>query len=221
MQFYKKFIRTFNDLPNHHTLLIHSLTGCNFKCLGCHNYDEIVSKKHDDYYTEQDIIEHLELNGFIFDAVIISGGEFLLEKIENISNFLLKIRKVFDGKIIINTNGSFPNKIEYLLENKLVEGFHIDMKLPYHMLDVENDKDIFIDTIGFSPSQHFIDKLLQSINITVSHNSPYSQIRTVEYPHLSNEFFEFIESYVNDLNKKHNSNMQYHLNEFLDVNNEI
>jgi len=218
MKFYKKLIRTFNDLPNHTTLLIHSLAGCNLHCYGCHNYEEIVAKKQHDFFTSENIIEHLKLNGYLFDAVLFSGGEFLIEEINTVSSFLTKIRNIFEGKIVINTNGSFPEKIIILHEQQLVDGFHIDMKLPYHLLNIVDDQEIFKSVIGIKPTQEFIDKLLQSIELVIKYNSPLSQVRTVKYPILDNSFFVEIERFIISLNQKYNSHVPYQLNDFYNIN---
>lgn len=214
MRFYKNFIRSFRDLPNYHSLLIHSLAGCNFKCIGCHNYKELIENKdNQDYFEESDILAQLKLNGYLFDSIIFSGGEFLLEDLDSISQLLGDIRKIFDGIIIINTNGAFPNKIAHLLNEQLVDGFHIDMKLPYHLLVVEEDKDIYQTILGIIPTQDFIEKLLLSIKFTIKNNSPYSQVRTVKYPMLSQEYFTEIEKYISKLRRKYNSNVPYRLND--------
>ena len=217
MKFYKNLIRTFNDLPNHTTLLVHSLAGCNLHCYGCHNYDEIIAKKHDDFLTSENIIEHIQLNGYLFDALLFSGGEFLIEDIDSVSSFLKEIGTVFDGKIVINTNGSFPEKIKFLHEQQLVDGFHIDMKLPYQILSTDDDQDIFKSIIGVKPTQEFIDRLLRSIELVIQYNSSLSQVRTVKYPILDEPFFSEIEGYILSLNQKYRSHVPYQLNAFYDI----
>jgi len=219
MKFHKNLIRSFKDLPGYHSLLIHSLIGCNFHCFGCHNYEELVLKKEiNPYYSPDDIINHLEQNGYFFDAIIFSGGEFLLNHANDLMKFLNKVRSVFKGIIIINTNGSFPEKMKQLLDNKLVDGFHIDMKLPFHLLDIKTDEEIYKSILGIKPTKEIVDQLLTSINLVVKHNSIYSQVRTVNYPILSNEFFIEIKKFVKNLNKAYGSAIPYHINEFMNVN---
>lgn len=219
MKFYKKLIRVFNDLPDHTTLLIHSLVGCPMKCIGCHNYDEIIANTPKDYCTSKDIINHIEQNGFLFDAVMFSGGEFLLEGIDKISDLLLEVRSVFDGKIIVNTNGMFPDKVDFLLRNSLVDGIHVDMKLPYHMLDIKEDKEIYRAIMGITPTKQLIDNLLNTIELVIKSDTSLSQVRTVKYPLLSQEFFDETKRYVEELKQKYNSIVPYFQNEFIDLNN--
>lgn len=218
MKFYKKLIRVFNDLPDHTTLLIHSLKGCPMHCYKCHNYDEIIANTPKDYYTSKDIINHIEQNGFLFDAVMFSGGEFLLEGIDKISDLLLDVREVFDGKIIVNTNGMFPDKVDFLLRNTLVDGIHVDMKLPYHILDIKEDKDIYNAIMGITPTKQIVDSLLNTIDLVIQSNTILSQVRTVKYPLLSQEFFDETRQYVEELKQKYNSVVPYFQNEFVDLN---
>ncbi len=219
MKFYKNLIRSFNDLHGHHALLIHTLTGCNFHCYGCHNYEELVlNKDTQPYYYEDDIIEHIQFNGYFFDAIILSGGEFLLESLDQIIPFLFKVKSIFKGIIIINTNGTFPDKIKVLLDRNLVDGIHLDMKLPYHLLHLNNkdDQEVYKSVLGFIPTKLLVDRLITSVHLVIEHNSPYSQIRTVQYPILSMDFFNEIKYFVEALNKNYDTNVPYFVNEFME-----
>lgn len=218
LRFYKGLIRSFDEIPKHNSLIIHSLIGCNLKCFGCHNYDEIVTKKHKSFYTENEIINYINLNSFLFDAIIFSGGEFLMENVQKIETFLIKIRECFDGVVVINTNGTYPEKAEHLLDKALVDGLHVDMKLPYHILNPDENQEIYKGVIGISPNKKLIENILKTIEITIKHNSHYSQVRTVEYPILDDEFFKEIQNYINQLKRLYNSNIIYKLNEFVKMN---
>ncbi|WP_138417257.1 4Fe-4S cluster-binding domain-containing protein [Aquibacillus sediminis] len=215
MKFYKNFIRTFNDLPGHTTLLIHSLSGCLFHCFGCHNYDEIVAQTPKEYKTKEGLYTYLEKSGYLVDAVMFSGGEFLIDKIEEIEDLLKNVRARFDGKIIVTTCGVYCDKVKHLFRKDLVDGIHIDMKLPYHVLDVDADQQIFKDIMGITPTEKLVDNLLDSIDTVIKHNSELDQVRTVQYPILSDAFFDEIKSYVNKQKAYYNSNVPYYLNEFL------
>lgn len=216
IKFYKNIIRSYIDLSDHISMLIHSISsGCNLKCFECFNYNDLIKNPPSEYYTEEDIYNIIKRQGFMFDAIILSGGEFLLENIENIIEFLNNIRYIYDGKIVIYTNGTNPEKVKTLLNKKLVDGFHVDMKLPFHLLDIEQDKEIFYKILGIQPSKKIIDKMLKTIEIVIKDNSPYSQIRTVRYPILTDDFFNEIKLYIDDLKRKYNSQIQYKLNDFI------
>jgi pyruvate-formate lyase-activating enzyme len=214
LAFYPRFIRTFEDLPGHVSLLIHAWNGCNLRCFGCHNYDELIAKKPEGHLTAEQALERIASSGGLFDAVLFSGGEFLLNNGEEIESFLRRVRSVFSGKIIILTNGSYPRKMRRLLEHDWIDGVHLDLKLPFHLLDPEEDREVFKTVLGTVPSERFCRDILESVEIVIRHNSAYSQVRTVCYPMLSEEFFEHIASYINDLKLRFGSAVPYRLNPF-------
>ncbi|WP_062106012.1 4Fe-4S cluster-binding domain-containing protein [Bacillus niameyensis] len=214
MKFYQNFIRTFTDLPGATTLLVHSLSGCPLHCYGCHNYDEIIANTPKKYKTTDDLFSYLKKSGFLFDAVMFSGGEFLIDNINDIRDILHKCRKSFSGKIIVTTSGIYNEKVKRLYEEELVDGIHIDMKLPYHALDVKADQHIFQDVMGIKPSQKLVQNLLSSIDLVIAHNSQLDQIRTVKYPILDDEYFKEIRRYVEERKEYYKSQVPYFLNEF-------
>lgn len=213
MKFYRKIIKTSVDLKPYTSLVIHSLEGCNLNCYGCFNKEEIIEKKHEIYLSEKEVLERLELNGFLADAVIFSGGEFLISDIDEIINFLKKVREIYPGYIIIYTNGTFPEKVKKLIELNLVDGFHVDMKLPFHSKILKSED--FEKILGFRMTQEVSKKVLNTISIVIEQNSPMSQIRTVKYDCLSEEYFDEINSYICQLNEKYNSSVPYKLNDFI------
>lgn len=215
LTFYPRFIRTFDDLPGHVSLLVHSWNGCNMRCFGCHNYDELIAAKPDDRrLTAAQVIGRLAAGGDLFDAVLLSGGEFLLNDIAGIERFLQRVREVFQGKVVVFTNGTFPRKLRLLLDSGLIDGVHIDMKLPFHCLDPELDRDVYEAIIGTVPSRRYCEDILESVELVIRHNSGVSQVRTVRYPVLSDEYFEQIRQYVENLKSRHHSRVPYDLNPY-------
>lgn len=214
MKFYDKFIRTFEDLPDHTSLLIHSLSGCPLQCFGCHNYDEIIAQMPNTYKTTDDLFMYLKQSGFLFDAIIFSGGEFLINSINDVRYTLQRTRELFSGKIIVTTSGIYHGKLKIIYEEQLVDGIHIDMKLPYHVLDIEADEQIYRDVMGIKPSKTMVQQMLASIELVIAHNAPVDQIRTVKYPLLSDSFFEEIQCYVNRRKAYYVSDVPYFLNDF-------
>lgn len=215
IKFYNNFIRTFTDLPDHTTLLIHSLSGCPLKCFGCHNYDEIIANTPKEYKTADDLYEYLERSGFLFDAIMFSGGEFLINSMKEIRELLIEVRARFDGVIIVTTSGIYFDKLQALYDEHLVDGVHIDMKLPYHMLDVVDDARIYQDIMGIKPSKKMVENLLNSVDAVIAHNSALDQVRTVRYPLLDDAFFTEIRAFVDERKAHHQSNVSCFLNDFV------
>jgi len=214
MKLYNNIIRTFTDLPNHTTLLIHSLSGCPLHCFGCHNYDEIIANTPKEYKTTDELYDYLKKSGFLFDAVMFSGGEFLINPLNEVRDLLQRVRELFDGKIIVTTSGIYFQKLQALYEENLVDGIHIDMKLPYHVLDVKEDAQIYKDIMGITPSKKLVDQLIASVDAVIEHNSILDQVRTVQYPLLDEVFFTEIRHFVEERKAYHGSIVPYFLNEF-------
>lgn len=215
LAFYPRFIRTFDDLPGHVSLLIHVWNGCNMRCYGCHNYGELIAAGPDDsQLSAEQTIRRLADCGRLFDAVLLSGGEFLMNGLAEIERFLVQVRASFPGKIVVFTNGTFPRKLRRLLDARLIDGAHIDMKLPYHCLDPVLDREVYEAIIGVAPSARCVRDMLEAVETVVRHNSRISQVRTVRYPLLSDEYFEHIRSYVHELKIRHNSAVSYFLNPY-------
>jgi pyruvate-formate lyase-activating enzyme len=214
LAFYPRFIRTFDDLPGYVSLLIHSWNGCNMRCFGCHNYEELIAKKPVGHLTSEQVIDRLKNGNDLFDAVLLSGGEFLMNETSAITSFLARIRETFKGEIIIFTNGTYPRKLQRILADHLIDGVHIDMKLPFHCLDPDDDREVFEAIIGTSPSRSYCQDILESVEIVIRHNSKVSQVRTVRYPLLSDEYFDQIRMYVQRLKTKFNSDVPYFLNPY-------
>ncbi|THF83325.1 radical SAM protein [Cohnella fermenti] len=215
LAFYPRFVRTFDDLPGHVSLLIHSWSGCNMRCLGCHNYDELIAAKPDGrQLSAAQVIERLSDGCGLFDALLLSGGEFLMNGLAEIEDFLRRARERFDGPVVVLTNGSYPRKLRRLLDNGLLDGALIDMKLPFHQLDPQEDRDIYEAIIGIVPSERRRRDLLESVEAVIRHNSKLSQVRTVRYPLLSDEYFEQIRVFVDTMNRRHGSSVPCFLNPF-------
>ncbi|WP_019534599.1 radical SAM protein [Paenibacillus ginsengihumi] len=215
LAFYPRFIRTFDDLPGYTSLLIHSWNGCNMRCFGCHNSDELIAKKPDGRHLDgRQVIDRLQGCRSMFEAVLFSGGEFLINEYSEIADCLREVRAVYDGKIIVFTNGTYPRKLQQLFDDKLIDGAHIDMKLPYHALDPAQDREIYEAVIGIAPSETYCKAILESVEIVIRHNSDVSQVRTVRYPILSEHFFDEIRIYVDKLKDKYNSRVPYFINPY-------
>jgi len=103
------------------------LGGCNFRCPYCHNSDlvlrpETLSSFPLDYFTL-----YLDSRKDWLEGICISGGEPLLDKdLEDLLCFI-KERNLL---VKIDTNGSFPLRLEQLIKEKLVDWIAMDVKAP-------------------------------------------------------------------------------------------
>lgn len=215
IKYYDKFITSIGEINNSPTLLIHSLCGCNLKCCDCFNYEELVIKKHDNFYNINDIIYHLKLNAYLYDYIILSGGEFLINDLNDIIKDIKQIKKITSSPIIIYTNGTFPLKIKKLLKSNIIDGIHTDMKLPFQYLQYNTDKEIILKTLGINISQKIINNILLSLEYTIQFDKGLNQVRSVKYPFLDKSVFEDNKLYIQELNLKYKKNVPYKVNEFI------
>jgi pyruvate formate lyase activating enzyme len=110
-------------------------SGCNFKCPYCHNPDMVnASGKHNEALCEKDIFDFLEKQKKFLDGVVISGGEPTLD---NDLFLICKKIKALGYPIKLDTNGSRPDIIKRLIEERLIDYIAMDIKTypsDYHLL---------------------------------------------------------------------------------------
>ena len=215
IKYYKNLLLTLSEIEGHPALLIHALTGCSLRCFHCFNYKELIEKKHDEYYLIGDVINYVIRQKDLFEYIVFSGGEFLNASIDDLKDDLEKVREISNKPIIIYTNGMNFEKMKILFENKLIDGFHIDMKLPYHLL-TEEDFDLVELTLGIRLKDlRLFQTLLRAVDYAIETDRGYSKVRSVKYPFLSESAFEENRSYVEALNTKFNKVVPYEVNDFI------
>jgi len=215
IKYYNKLILSLSEIEDHPSLLIHGLTGCMFKCYHCFNYEELVETKHTSFYTVNDLVNYIERQSDLFEYILFSGGEFMLAPLEFIIEDLTQIKRITQKPIIIYTTGIELEKMKKLHELNLVDGYHIDMKLPYHLL-TENDYDLVEMTMGIRVTDlSLFKKLLDSISFVAQTDQGFSQVRSVKYPFLDESAFHECKSFIDMLNDKYNKNIPYLANKFI------
>lgn len=108
------------------------LGGCNFRCPFCHNSDLVLRPQTLPTFPLEDFLNFLDLRKGWLEGICVSGGEPLLDgELET----LLALIKERDLLVKVDTNGSFPSKLEALIQKKLVDRIAMDVKAPlekYH-----------------------------------------------------------------------------------------
>lgn len=150
------------------------LCGCNLRCPYCYN-TEIVNKTVplENLVNCQQILEHLEHRKKVLSGFVISGGEPLISPV---TEFLIKEAKKIGYKVKLDTNGTFPEKLEKILENN-------DLKPDFIALDVKTSPSRYnvLSPSGFSDLEKAIKK---SINLIASLPENQREYRTVLVPDL-------------------------------------
>ncbi|MFA5484760.1 MAG: anaerobic ribonucleoside-triphosphate reductase activating protein [Candidatus Pacearchaeota archaeon] len=125
------------------------LSNCNFRCGFCYNADLVFDKL--EFFTEEYILDFLDKRKDKLEGVCISGGEPLLtlEK-----DFVKKIKEM--GYLIkIDTNGSFPEKLNQLI---------LDGSVDYVAMDIKNSREKYNLTCGVNIDLKKIEKSIKIIS---------------------------------------------------------
>jgi len=119
---------TLIDYPGKVACIVFTL-GCNFRCPWCYSKELVLPEeiKKQPQISEKEFFSFLEKRKGLLDGVVICGGEPLIHK--DIFSFLKRIKKL--GFLVkLDTNGSFPDKLENTIDKKLVDYVAMDVKLP-------------------------------------------------------------------------------------------
>lgn len=136
--------------------------GCNFRCPFCHNASLVLNAEAVEEIPEEDFFSYIEKRRKMLDGVCITGGEPLL--CPDIVDFIRKIRS-YGLLVKLDTNGSFPDKLEYLLDEGLVD---------YVAMDIKNSKEKYALTAGL---KEFPEKIERSIDL-IMEKAPDYEFRT-------------------------------------------
>ena len=99
--------------------------GCNFRCPFCQNSSLVLDPASEPVINSEELDLFLKKRKKYLDGVCITGGEPLLQKdIEEYCKYL----KDLGYLVKIDTNGSFPQKIESLISKNLVDYIAMDLK---------------------------------------------------------------------------------------------
>ncbi|HRY22617.1 MAG TPA: anaerobic ribonucleoside-triphosphate reductase activating protein [Candidatus Dojkabacteria bacterium] len=102
--------------------------GCNLRCPYCHNPELVIEGfNKDGSFSEKDILSFLESRKGKLDALVITGGEPLVQ-----SNLLPFIKKVKEMGFLIklDTNGTFPDRLKDFIETGFIDYIAMDVKYP-------------------------------------------------------------------------------------------
>lgn len=141
------------------------LGGCNFRCPFCHNSALVTRVEENEDFEEEEILHFLKKRKGILDGVCISGGEPLIHS--DLDEFLKKVRDL--GYMIkLDTNGSFPERLERFVEEKLIDQVAMDLK---------NSKEKYAETVGVPCFD--IRPIEESVEFLLEGHVPYAFRTTV------------------------------------------
>jgi len=162
--------------------------GCNLRCPYCHNPELVLPERFEKTIDPEYVIDFLENRKGKIDSVTITGGEPTLQK--GLLPFINRIRKL-KFKIKLDTNGTYPEIIQKVLDKNLVDYIAMDIKAPYGSYSYLSG--VSIDTNSITESIYSI------LNSGVNY-----QFRTTIVPGLhTDEMIREISLWMKSLNAKH------------------
>ncbi|MDI3525822.1 MAG: pyruvate formate lyase activating enzyme [Tenuifilum sp.] len=99
--------------------------GCNFRCWYCHNHWLVLPKSEFNPIGEQDALSFLKSRKGWLDGVVVSGGEPTLHI--DLPNFIEQIKRL-GFRVKLDTNGTNPEMVRYLIDAGLVDFVAMDVK---------------------------------------------------------------------------------------------
>lgn len=101
--------------------------GCNFRCPYCYNEDIVLDYTAMPKMPEDKIIEFLHPRLGFLDGVCVTGGEPTIHR--ELPKFLGRLKSI--GSLVkLDTNGSRPKALAYVMEKGLVNYIALDVKVP-------------------------------------------------------------------------------------------
>lgn len=164
---------TLLDFPEKISCIIF-LQGCNFNCAFCHNQSLIHNEN--EILKEEDIFDFLRTRVGILDGVCISGGEPTIYK--DLPIFIKNIKDM-GFSVKLDTNGTNPHMIRFLIDNNLID---------YIAMDIKNSPLKYNTTSNCNVD---FCKIKESVNIILENKINYEFRTTIMMEkHQLNDFIE-------------------------------
>lgn len=160
------------DYQEHLSAIIFT-QGCNFRCGFCYNPMLVLRKldgniKGHSPLKEDDLFDFLKGRVGKLDGIVITGGEPTLHK--DLPEFISKIKDL-RFKIKVDTNGTNPNMLAFLLKKKLID---------YIAMDIKGPMDKYKKITKFKGD---LENIKKSVKIIMESGLPY-EFRTTVVPSL-------------------------------------
>ena len=115
---------TLLDYPGHVACTVFT-AGCNLRCPFCHNSDLVLPSRRPEKLDEEAFFAFSKKRRGILEGVCVTGGEPLLQA--DIRSFLRAIKDL-GYAVKLDTNGTFPDLLESLVAEGLVDFVAMDIK---------------------------------------------------------------------------------------------
>jgi len=149
-------------------------SGCNFRCFYCHNPELVLPEliQQNPILDTDDILNYLENNKQLLDAVVITGGEPSIHK--DLPDFIKQIKQL--GLLVkLDTNGTNPKMITKLIKNNLVDYIAMDIKAKLTLRK-------YGEIVGSEFSFTNMDRVLESVKLIQQSTVKYEFRTTMVKP---------------------------------------
>lgn len=150
---------TLLDYPDHMSCIIFT-PGCNFRCPFCQNGSLVIPGRPLGEIHEEEIFSYLSQRKGLLEGVVITGGEPLLQN--ELEDFIRKI-KAIGYPVKLDTNGSFPDQLQLLMEEQLID---------YVAMDIKNSREHYARASGVE-NEKLIPDIERSISILKNGKIPF------------------------------------------------
>jgi pyruvate formate lyase activating enzyme len=140
------------DYPKEICMTVFTI-GCNFRCPYCHN-PELVEETADALVSEEAMFERLRVRRGLLGGVTVTGGEPTM--CADLPDFIRRI-KALGFKVKLDTNGTNPQMVAELFEDKLLDYVAMDIKAPLRRYPENVGRPVDVRTI-----QESIERIMGS-----------------------------------------------------------
>lgn len=156
-------------------------SGCNFRCPFCHNASLVVHTD-DGELGQEEVFDFLSKRQGLLQAITVSGGEPLLQR--GVDDFAKRAKDL--GYLVkLDTNGSFPDKLQKLCADGVVD---------FVAMDIKNSKRKYALTAGLDKID--IAPIEQSVNFLLGGGVPFEFRTTVVREFHTAEDFKEIGEWI-------------------------
>ncbi len=152
------------DFPSKVACIIFT-AGCNFRCPFCHNASLVTHIDMGAEISESEIFSYLNKRQGIIEGVCITGGEPLMH--ERTIELIKKIKEM-GFAVKLDTNGSYPDRLEALINEGLLD---------YVAMDIKNCKEKYAATAGCERIS--LDDIERSVSLLLTGSVDYEFRTTV------------------------------------------
>ena len=163
--------------------LVIFMSGCPLACRYCHNVELL---EDDTEWSLDQVKSEIDSSADFLDAVVVSGGEPLVQT-EAIIEIFKHVREI-GLKTKLDTSGIYPDKIQKLLDLKLIDYVSLDVKTTFSKY-----RKITENNVGFN-----VKKSMEIIN---SDSDVHLELRTTYVPtlHTKKDIYNLVDEIEGDV----------------------